>query len=143
MVPGFNVLFTYVVGADSQKWEALTDSEAADLLVTRVQRLFPDVKVSRPASFHITRHGSDPLTRGAYSATKVGVVEAEFLELAAPVHDNLFFAGEHTCLNYNGYLHGAYWSGVGAAVQVLEKLGKKPTMRTPCSDGSKAAVLLV
>jgi monoamine oxidase len=63
---------------------------------------------------------NDQFSRGAYSYGKVGSDGAQE-ELASPVADTLFFAGEATDMSgNNGTVHGAIASGYRAASQILE-----------------------
>ena len=63
---------------------------------------------------------SDPFTRGAYSYATVGGSYAS-RELAAPISQTLYFAGEATdSRGENGTVHGAIWSGQRAAREILE-----------------------
>jgi monoamine oxidase len=62
---------------------------------------------------------SDPFSRGAYSYVRVGGDRAQH-DLAAPVDETLFFAGEATDITgNNGTVHGAIASGRRAAQQIL------------------------
>ncbi len=62
---------------------------------------------------------SDPWTLGAYSYAPVGAVDCS-AQMAEPVEDTLFFAGEHTdTTGHWGTVHGALRSGFRAAHQVL------------------------
>jgi monoamine oxidase len=62
---------------------------------------------------------SDPFARGAYSYAKVGADGAQ-QELAAPLENTLFFAGEATDSSGNtGTVHGAIASGYRAAAEIL------------------------
>ena len=62
---------------------------------------------------------SDPFSRGAYSYVKVGGGRAQS-DLAAPVQETLFFAGEATdTTGNNGTVHGAIASGRRAAREIL------------------------
>jgi monoamine oxidase len=61
----------------------------------------------------------DPFSRGAYSYGKVGADGAQE-ELAKPVDNTLFFAGEATASpGSNGTVHGAMASGYRAAREIL------------------------
>lgn len=65
---------------------------------------------------------ADPFTRGGYSYTPVGGLDAQE-NLASPIAGTLFFAGEAT--NYeghNGTVHGAIASGVRSAKEILQSL---------------------
>ena len=62
---------------------------------------------------------SDPYARGAYSYAKAGGMEAR-RQLAEPVEDTLYFAGEHTDTGgHGGTVHGAVATGLRAGRQVL------------------------
>jgi monoamine oxidase len=65
---------------------------------------------------------SDPWTLGAYSYAPVGALDCS-AEMAKPVDNTLFFAGEHTDITGHwGTVHGALRSGLRAAQQVLRAL---------------------
>ena len=62
----------------------------------------------------------DPFARGAYSYVRVGGDQAE-TQLAEPVADTLFFAGEAADTSGNvGTVHGAISSGYRAAGEILK-----------------------
>jgi monoamine oxidase len=76
------------------------------------------------ASLHRTAYwhdwGSDPFSKGAYSYVKVGGDRAQ-ADLAAPIDNTLFFAGEATDVSgHNGTVHGAIASGRRAAQEILD-----------------------
>jgi monoamine oxidase len=65
---------------------------------------------------------SDPFSRGAYSYAAVGGIDAAE-ELAAPVEETLYFAGEAANYDgYNGTVHGAISTGQRAARELLRSL---------------------
>ena len=77
---------------------------------------------SRIESWHLHNWQKDPFARGAYSYANVGGAEA-WRELAAPLADTLFFAGEATQPpGYSGTVHGAIASGKRAAEEILASL---------------------
>jgi len=62
---------------------------------------------------------ADPFARGAYSYTPAGSIGVH-AEIAKPVENTLFFAGEHTETGgHSGTVHGAILTGQRAARQVL------------------------
>jgi polyamine oxidase len=133
LVPGFNTLFAYVDGASSQEWEALSDQAASEQFVRRLQTQFPDVKIPSPSAFRMSRHGSDPFQGGAYTTgIRFGTTTDQIRALSLPTgrcnqgtgEARVFFAGEHSCEKYQGFLHGAYFSGARAAAEVLKAMGK-------------------
>ena len=56
----------------------------------------------------------DPYIRGCYSAARIGRADAR-AELARPIENRLFFAGEACSTNYMGDVHGAWFTGIAAA----------------------------
>ncbi|MCS7234770.1 MAG: FAD-dependent oxidoreductase [Armatimonadota bacterium] len=84
--------------------------EQAGRLLPELERVFPGVQsayTGRVARWHWP---SDPSVRGSYACWKVGqyttIAGAEF----EPV-GRLLFAGEHTSLEYQGYMNGAARTG--------------------------------
>ncbi len=64
----------------------------------------------------------DPWTLGAYSYAPVGAADCS-AQMAEPVEDTLFFAGEHTdTTGHWGTVHGALRSGLRAVEQILAEL---------------------
>jgi monoamine oxidase len=70
-----------------------------------------------------TAWASDPYARGAYSHCVPGRYGARAL-LTRPVGGRVVFAGEHTEQAAYGTLHGAYLSGVRAAVEARRLLAR-------------------
>jgi monoamine oxidase len=65
-----------------------------------------------------TAWGSDPFSRGSYSAARPGHADARS-RLAEPVSERLHLAGEACAVHHYGTLHGAWLSGVAAAERLL------------------------
>jgi monoamine oxidase len=65
---------------------------------------------------------SDPFSRGAYSYVPAGALDAQ-TQLALPVEETLFFAGEATNTEgHNATVHGAIATGRRAALEVIRNL---------------------
>ena len=72
-------------------------------------------------SFHTHDWHSDPFSLGAYSYAPAQALTASH-ELATPVENTLYFAGEHTdTTGHWGTVHAALRSGLRAAAQILEE----------------------
>jgi monoamine oxidase len=67
---------------------------------------------------------ADPFARGAYSYTRVGGGEAA-QQLARPLGDRIWLAGEATDAAYEGTVAGAIASGQRAARQILALRGRR------------------
>jgi monoamine oxidase len=70
----------------------------------------------------------DEWTAGGYSCPAPGEVFRAGQLLSKPFHKRMFFAGEHTCPAYYGYMEGALNSGKAAAAKIL-KLMRAHTSR--------------
>ena len=68
--------------------------------------------LSQPAA---TGWHLDPFARGAYSSARPGHAHRR-ADLAAPLGDRLFFAGEACSLDFFSTCHGAHLSGIDAAL---------------------------
>ena len=72
------------------------------------------------AEFYMHNWHKDPFSAGAYSYIPVGGVDAE-AELARPLEDTLFFAGEATNSDgHFGTVHGAIATGLRAAKEIRQ-----------------------
>ena len=70
----------------------------------------------KPVGHH--RWGADPFSRGSYSYALPGKADCR-AALAAPIENRLFFAGEACSVNFYSTAHGAYFTGIAAADQVI------------------------
>jgi monoamine oxidase len=104
----------------SNAWELEAGGEGAffDFAVTELNGLLgADFgKRLKPIAMH--RWGADPFARGAYSYAVPGTADSRAL-LAAPVDNRLFFAGEACSKHDYSTAHGAFFTGVAAAEQVI------------------------
>lgn len=64
----------------------------------------------------------EPWTGGGYSSPAPGEVCTAGKRLNEPFHDRLFFAGEHTCPAYYGYMEGALQAGKIAAAKIVRRI---------------------
>lgn len=97
--------------------------QAIELFAETIHATRADVEaIARHHHFH--DHQADPFRLGAYSYTRVGGAKAAD-QLARPLRDRLFIAGEATDAAYEGSVPGALLSGRRAAEQVLAIRGKR------------------
>jgi len=105
--------------AGGPKAARMTGSSAKTLLrqaLASVRSVFPDAE--EPKAYLMHDWQADPFARGGYSYVKVGGTGARE-ELAAPLEETLFFAGEATDTEQSGTVGGALSSGLRAAREVL------------------------
>ena len=98
-----------------------TGAALRDQALTTLAEIFGrDDLTAMLTSFHTHDWQSDPYSLGAYSYAPAGALEASD-NLAIPVENTLYFAGEHTdTTGHWGTVHAALRSGLRAASQILE-----------------------
>jgi monoamine oxidase len=117
------LLVGWCAGPCAESKAALEEGELCSQAIGALARSF-----SLPGSFvaqrltHFYYHDwqSDPYSRGAYSYVLAGGMGAQ-QELARPLADRLFFAGEATQSDgHHATVHGAFSSGVRVAEEILK-----------------------
>ena len=105
--------------AGGPKAARLTGSSEKSLLkqaLASVRAVMPNAE--EPSAYLLHDWQADPYARGGYSYVKVGGTGARE-ELAAPLEDTLYFAGEATDVEESGTVGGALASGIRAAKEIF------------------------
>ncbi|KAJ6832060.1 putative polyamine oxidase 2 isoform X1 [Iris pallida] len=122
---GHRVLVYMPAGRLAHDIEKMSDEAAADFAFLQLKQILPDA--SKPIQYLVSHWGSDVNSLGSYSYDAVGKSHDLHERLRIPV-DNIFFAGEATCMDYTGTVHGAFNTGLMAAeecrMRVLERYGE-------------------
>ncbi len=113
---GRPVLAMFNPGSFGAEIEQYSDADLTSRAVEALKAMFGDVP--EPVDAVSTRWGADPWTRGSYSYLPVGVEFDTYRDMARPVGDRLFFAGEATHSRFPSTVHGALLSGRRAARQI-------------------------
>jgi monoamine oxidase len=119
--------FDYVVGVTGGRFGAWLEragtAASIDYLTERLVGVFGGEirKALSPRSI-VTAWGGDPWTLGSYSAATPGNGHRR-KDLARPVDDILYFAGEAASPDFFATCHGAYLSGI-AAIESIAKSAK-------------------
>ena len=89
-----------------------------------VRTAFAAAHIPEACSVRVTRWGTDPHHRGAYSLLPPGALAAcGFEALQRPLCEGrVWFAGEATHERYSGYLQGAWLSGRETADRIANLL---------------------
>lgn len=90
-------------------------------LTALLHTAFPQLSGTAFVSASVADWGRDPWSAGAFATCLVGA-RAAARDWAEPVGNRIFFAGEATCARPSR-VHGALFSGLRAAEQVLEVWG--------------------
>lgn len=114
---GKPVLLGFHAGDRGRAIEALSDRDTVASAMRTLRTIFGP-HIPEPIDFQITRWASDPFALGAYSYNPVGIHPRARDELAKPLRDRLFFAGEATDPDHFATAHGAYLSGLRAAEEI-------------------------
>jgi monoamine oxidase len=118
-ITGEAALMGFNAGSYARRLEGLADEAVIEEAMTVLRTLFGP-QLPAPQSWQITRWAGDPLAGGSYSFYATGSTPQHRADLAAPVGDRLFFAGEATRVDHPSTVHGAYLSGLAAAQAILE-----------------------
>jgi monoamine oxidase len=114
---GGPILSLWSHGRAARRLEQLSRSRAADEAMQTIRRAFghstPD-----PEQVAVTGWINDPFSRGCYTNLPVGASHDHLAALAAPIDGLLFFAGEATTRRHRGTVHGAWLTGIRAAVEI-------------------------
>ena len=112
------VLLGFNAAERGRNIENLTDQQLVDDAMDTLRTMFGE-DIPKPIDYQITRWAADPFSFGSYSFNAVGSNPQMREDLAAPLHKQLFFAGEATEQHYFGTAHGAYLSGLKAAASLI------------------------
>lgn len=117
---GIPVLLGFNAADRGRAIESLSDQQIVTSAMSTLRTMFGD-EIPAPQSFQITRWASDPYSYGSYSFNALGTNPAMRTSLAAPLGQQVFFAGEATQADYFGTAHGAFLSGLAAATRLLQE----------------------
>jgi monoamine oxidase len=98
--------------------------ERAMTFASQVGKIYPGAAEAFTKKAVRQHWPSAPFAQGSYTCYKPGQYSTLSEAVATPV-GNLFFAGEHTSGEFNGYMEGAAESGERAAAEVLAKIGSR------------------
>jgi monoamine oxidase len=115
------VLLGFAAGDFGRRVDALSDEEAVASALATLRSAYPDAP--EPVDALVTRWGADEFARGSYSFAAVGSDPSMRDDLATPVGEQVYLAGEATSREHPSTVHGALLSGRRAAEQVLDTLG--------------------
>ncbi len=108
----------FTSGRMARTVETMSD-EALVSLVMRRMRAASGTRVPEPEAVRTSHWASDPYARGSYSYPGLRASGNDRSQLGKPIEDTLFFAGEATHRADPASVHGAWWSGLRSARQIL------------------------
>jgi monoamine oxidase len=117
------ILMGLCMGNYAKKADFMSNEELIEDGLNVLKNVWED-DVGEVQSLLRTSWLNDPFTKGAYSFPRVDNSEEDFKNLAEPVNNRLFFCGEHTDLEYLATTHGALFTGIRAAKEVIKETKK-------------------
>lgn len=116
------VLTALIMGERAEQFAAM-GNDAIPTILSHLDDLFAVANIASQSwvqgASHIVNWANEPFIRGAYSFPIVGGGLVFRKELAAPVNDKLFFAGEAThSEGHSGTVHGAVETGIRVVEEV-------------------------
>ncbi|MCA2967502.1 MAG: FAD-dependent oxidoreductase [Acidobacteriaceae bacterium] len=114
------ILVNYSGGNPARR--AGADTPAA--VLARLEPVFPGLTAQWNGKWQLENWPANPLTRGSYSYWKPGQYQS-FAGVEGESEGACHFCGEHTSLDFQGYLNGAVETGERAAREVASAVLRK------------------
>jgi monoamine oxidase len=115
------ILVNYTGGDIGASFNSGTLTSRAQQFLGQLEPVLPGISARWNGKAALDYWTSYPWTRGSYSYWKVGQY-TRFAGVEGEPEGNCFFAGEHTSIDFQGYLNGAVETGQRAAGEVLDSL---------------------
>lgn len=116
--PSVNALMTFAYADYGRQTESMTDAAVIDAIMAHLKDIYGN-SIPNPTNMLRTKWDTNENSYGAYSYTAVETQMQHFDDLAENINDKVFFAGEHTHIDYFSTAHGAYLSGIREADKII------------------------
>ncbi len=117
--PTVNALMTFAYADYARLTESMSDSHVIGEIMTHLRDIY-GTNIPDPNNMLRTKWQSNENAFGSYSYTALETEMRHFDDLAKDVDKRLFFAGEHTHIDYFSNAHGAYLSGIREADKIID-----------------------
>ncbi len=111
-------LLGFTSGTRARDIERMSDDVVRTIIFSRLRASRPQ-GLPELLELRVSRWGADAWAQGSYSYLGLGATADDRVTLGEPVANTLFFAGEATHRDDPASVHGAWWSGLRAAKEVL------------------------
>jgi monoamine oxidase len=119
--PTTNALMTFAYSDYARQTETMTDQQIINEIMAHLKDIYGN-SIPNPTNLLRTKWQSNQNSFGAYSFTAKETEMQHYDDLAESINDKVFFAGEHTEIDYFSTAHGAYLSGITAAEEIIDLL---------------------
>lgn len=117
--PSVNALITFAYADYARQTETMTDAQVVDEIMQHLKDMYGN-NTPNPTHMLRTKWQSNENAYGSYSYTAINSQMNHFTQLAKHVNSKLFFAGEHTHIDYFSTTHGAHLSGLREANKIIK-----------------------
>lgn len=121
---GRPALTVHVSGKNGCDFEDLSDEEIVNYIVNILKSKYGG-SIPKPIRTYITRWNKNPNIKGSYSFNELSSRNRDYKNIAEPVGNVIFFAGEHCNPVQPSVVLGAYESGEKAAENMIAMLKSK------------------
>jgi monoamine oxidase len=112
------ILVDYTGGETALRQNRGPVGRTASNFLDLIEPALPGLKAKWNGAATLDYWPGNPFTRGSYSFWKVGQY-TKFAGIEGEVEGRCHFAGEHTSIDFQGYLNGAVESGERAAAEIV------------------------
>ena len=116
------ILTDYTGGNASLAMSQGTTASQASLFLSRIENVLPGLTAKWNKKAVLNHWPANPWSKGAYCYWRVGQV-TKFGGSEGERDGNSLFCGEHTSIDFQGFMNGAVETGERAATEVLVDLG--------------------
>jgi monoamine oxidase len=116
------ILVNYTGGTIGASFGSGTPTQRAQQFLAQIEPVLPGLSAQWNGRVTVDFWPAYPWTRGSYSYWKVGQYTG-FSGIEGRQEGNAHFCGEHTSIDFQGYLNGAVETGERAAGEVVADLG--------------------
>jgi monoamine oxidase len=127
-IAGLPILLAFSAGTAGEKNELRDNAELVACLMDCLRKMYGQ-NIPEPVGHLVTRWNQDPFSLGSYSYVPVGSKQSLRRQIAIPVENRVFFAGEATSQFFPATVHGAFLSGVRAAYEIMLADAKADLMK--------------
>lgn len=121
MNPNAKALMTFAYADYARQTESMNDAQVIGEIMSHLKDIYGN-SIPHPTNIIRTKWQTNENSFGAYSYTATGTEMQYFNDLAETISNKVFFAGEHTHIDYFSTAHGAYLSGVREADKIIALL---------------------
>lgn len=108
----------------SHIWKTDLPQKEIDKYVGAMEQIFPGSKKAYASKHAFASWTTYPFVKASYTCPKPGQWNTAMLYTSEPIGD-VYFAGEHCSVDYQGFMNGAAETGRIAAEQIIAKVNKK------------------